>query len=75
MEATSKLGTTPLPSLAEAEAAHVWTEQRLRALRRAAFVGDGYDPDVYDMALLTHRAARACVAAGVRHSAPRPSAP
>lgn len=75
MEATNTLETTPLPGLAEAEATHVWTEQRLRALRRAAFVGDGYDPDVYDTALLTHRAARACVAAGVRHFATRPSAP
>ncbi len=49
----------PGPSRTEIEALCGWTAERLRALTRAAFVGHGYDPDVYDIALLTHRAARA----------------
>ena len=32
-------GAAPAPGLAEAEAVRVWTEHRLRALRRAAFLG------------------------------------
>ena len=60
----------PAPGLAEAEAARVWREQRLRALVRAAFVGQGYDPEAFDTALLAHRAARAWVAAA-RRGGPR----
>ena len=48
-----------------------WTAARLRALTRVALVGGGYDSDVYDLALLTHRAA--CAAA--RRAQDGPSAP
>ena len=64
----------PGPGRTEIEALCVWTAARLRALTWAAFVGDGYDPDVYDIALLTHRAARACAAAARRAEDPQ-SAP
>jgi hypothetical protein len=55
-----------VPGFAEAEAARVWREHRLRALVRAAFVGKGYDPEAFDAALLTHRAARPWLAAARR---------
>jgi hypothetical protein len=65
MGATRARGPGPEPGLdlAELEAVCVWTARRLRALTRAARVGGGYDPDVFDIALLTHRAARAGAAA------------
>ena len=44
-----------------------------RALPRAAFVGDGDDPDVSDLALLAHRVAQTCAAA--RRAQDGPSAP
>jgi len=49
----------------------VWTEQRLRALTRAAFLGAGYDADDFDAALLMNRAARACAAAARRLAPPQ----
>jgi hypothetical protein len=61
------------PSLAEAEAVRVWTEHRLRALRRAAFLGNGYDPDAFDTALLTHRAAAWCATAARQRPGPHPA--
>jgi hypothetical protein len=75
MGATRDRGPGPEPglSLAEFEAVCVWTAQRLRALTWAALVGGGYDPDVFDIALLTHRAARAGAAA--RRAQARPPAP
>jgi hypothetical protein len=63
MERSDDRGADPAPGLAEAEAVRVWTEHRLRALRRAAFLGRGYDSDAFDTALLTHRAAAWCAAA------------
>jgi hypothetical protein len=63
----------PAPDPAELEALCGWTAARLRALTRAAFVGVGYDPDVYDIALLAHRAARAGAAA--RRAQGGPQAP
>ena len=53
----------PGPGLTEIEAMCVWTAARLHALTWAALLGGGDDPDVFDLALLTHRAARACAAA------------
>ena len=61
-----RTGPGPGPGLAELEALCVWTAERLRALTWAALVGGGYDPDVFDIALLTHRAARAGAAAPAR---------
>jgi hypothetical protein len=58
---TQEPGVTP--GLAEAEATQVWTEQRLRALRREAFVGGDYNPDAFDIVLVAQRAARVCAAA------------
>jgi hypothetical protein len=55
-----------VPGFAEAEAARVWREHRIRGLVRAAFVGSGYDPEVFDAAVLTHRAARPWLAAARR---------
>jgi hypothetical protein len=68
MEATRDRGPGPEPGLdlAELEAVCVWTAQRLRALTWAALGGGGYDPDVFDIALLTHRAACAGAAAARR---------
>ena len=63
MDATHDHEPGPGLSLTELEARCGWTAARLRALTRAALVGHGYDPDVYDIALLTHRAARAGAAA------------
>ncbi len=57
--------------LTELEALCVWTATRLRSLTWAALVGGGYDPDVYDIAILTHRAARACAAARRAQDGPR----
>jgi hypothetical protein len=49
------------------EAALAAAEQRLRALRGAAFGGaGGYDPDAFDAALLAQRAALARAAAARR---------
>ena len=62
------------PGLTELEALCVWTAERLRALTRAAFVGAGYDPDVYDIALLTHRAARAAAARRAENHQAAPAA-
>ena len=70
MEAIRSQVTGTRPGLAEAEAASVWTEQRLRALTRAAFLGTGYDPDDFDALLLMNRAARACAAAARRQLPP-----
>jgi hypothetical protein len=67
MGASRTHGSDLTPGLAEAEATQVWTEQRLRALRREAFVGGDYDPDAFDIALVAQRAARLCAAAA-RHS-------
>jgi hypothetical protein len=67
-------GAAPAPGLAEAEAARVWTAHRLRALRRAALLGGGYDPDAFDTALLTHRAAAWCAAAVRQRPPPHPAA-
>ena len=61
------------PSLAEAEAVRIWTEHRLRALRRAAFLGNGYDPDAFDTALLTRRAAEWCAVVARQRSVAHPS--
>jgi hypothetical protein len=69
MEAIRSQATGTVPGLAEAEAASVWTEQRLRALTRAAFLGTGYDPDDFDALLLMNRAARACAAVARRQTA------
>ena len=71
MEAIRNQGAGPVPGLAEAEATLVWTEQRLRALTRAAFLGAGYDADDFDAALLMNRAARACAAAARRLAPPQ----
>ena len=73
MDATRDRASGPGPGLTELEAMCVWTAERLHALTWAAFLGRGYDPDVYDIALLTHRAARAGAAAARRPD--RPSAP
>ena len=70
MEATRTRATAPAPGLAEVDATRVWTEQRLRALTRAAFVGGGYDPDAFDAALLAHRA---CAVAVRRAQSGRPA--
>ena len=59
MDTTHDHEAGPGPSLTELEALCGWTAARLRALTWAAFVGHGYDSDVYDIALVTHRAARA----------------
>ena len=66
-------GREPRPGPTEIEARCAWTAARLRALTRAALVGGGYDPDVYDIALLADRAARACAAA--RRAQAGPAAP
>jgi hypothetical protein len=71
MDASRDQATGTVPGLAEAEAARVWTEQRLRALTRAAFLGAGYDPDDFDAVLLMNRAARACAAAARRWAPPQ----
>ena len=63
MDATRDREPEPGLDLTEIEALCVWTAERLRSLTWAALVGGGYDPDVYDIALLTHRAAHACAAA------------
>jgi hypothetical protein len=73
MEPIRSQATGTVPGLAEAEAARVWTEQRLRALTRAAFLGAGYDPDAFDVVLLMNRAARVCAAAARRMGPPRPA--
>jgi hypothetical protein len=73
METSDDRGVSPAPGLAEAEAARVWTAHRLRGLRRAAFLGGGYDPDAFDTALLTHRAAARCAAAVRQRQAPHPA--
>jgi hypothetical protein len=72
MDAPRARDPDPAPGLADLEALCGWTAARLRALTRAALVGGGYDPDVYVIALLTHRAARACAAAR-RAEAPHPA--
>jgi hypothetical protein len=66
-------GPEPGLGLAELEARCVWTARHLRALTWAALVGGGYDPDVFDIALLTHRAARAGAAAARRAQDHRPA--
>ena len=73
MDATRARAPDPTPGLAELEALCGWTAARLRALTRAALLGRGDDPDVFDLALLTHRAARAGAAAARRPD--RPCAP
>jgi hypothetical protein len=71
MEATRN--HDPWPGLTELETVCVWTAARLHDLTWAALLGRGYDPDVYDLALLTHRAARACAAAARRAQAGPPA--
>jgi hypothetical protein len=66
MDVTRGAGAGPAPGVAEAEAACVWTAQRLRALTRAALVGRGYDSEAFDTALLVHRAALVCAATARR---------
>ena len=63
-------GPEPGRCRAECEALCVWTAGRLRALTWAALLGRGDDPDDFDLALLTHRAARACAAATRRPDCP-----
>ena len=73
MDATRDRAPGPGPGLTEIEAMCVWTAARLHALTWAALLGGGDDPDVFDLALLTHRAARAGAAAARRPD--RPCAP
>jgi len=70
MDATRDRASGPGPGLTELEAMCVWTAARLHALTWAALLGRGYDPDVFDIALLTHRAACACAAAARRPDCP-----
>ncbi len=74
VETSDARGAGPVPRFAEAEAIRVWTEHRLRALRREAFLGRGYDPDAFDTALLTHRAAAWCAVAMRQRPGPHPVA-